>query len=691
MKIVTKKIMKIYVASIFTMVIFCFLFSVVVHAQTQGYSRSGSLNGLSGGNLTSDGLSSNSSVSGSGLDSSNSGGWTITDIKNTFGASLPTTPIQIGESNLNTPNQVQIYHPDPVYEKWVAEAKDIYQKYGGEGSEYENAITDVNQKYFGQDFALPPASYYSTENGTSKISVDVPINPSDSKSSGRSAKDKEILKYYNVEDTRVLSSDLQDQFLQIIHNYENTDENKKDYYKQVQPFLDAHNLCNDEELNMDRDCVNSFKRLSTVVGEPTNSTNNIDSLKSQYDAQLSKAESSSKIEERYGAAVIKNRLSSMIDTLQSEIDVKIREKGIIDAYKWALDNLNQLNNQVLTSSTDKSTDQIKLDKVTLAQKELTESDIIAQSLGYRPLAVDPVGNTGIIGKDMIKVLPAGVLPPLAEGDVVVSGAPTIATTHFNTTDKTEVRDTYYIVNKYAISNDYVLINTNNEIDIGGAKGKGSIVFDEDTVVTYNLVKKDNAVTYDTQKNVNGKFNFNFENSAVSGSMFAKIFNKIASTVTGNDAILGHLALRDYAKSPDITLAKFGTFAKDLSTSLSQEQKERSIYDYVNNELRSQNANVSSVSVNHTLEQAVALRQGVCRDKSAALEYALTVAGIPAARVISDSHIFVAVLNSDKTVNHYLDPMYYETYLPLQRSNVKMNQMIYNNYGKSNSPVTAPKP
>lgn len=68
-------------------------------------------------------------------------------------------------------------------------------------------------------------------------------------------------------------------------------------------------------------------------------------------------------------------------------------------------------------------------------------------------------------------------------------------------------------------------------------------------------------------------------------------------------------------------------------------------------------------------------QGVCRDKAAALEYALNAADIPAEEVITPQHVFVAVMNSDGTVNHYLDPMYYETYVSLQRSNISSGQLV----------------
>ena len=112
---------------------------------------------------------------------------------------------------------------------------------------------------------------------------------------------------------------------------------------------------------------------------------------------------------------------------------------------------------------------------------------------------------------------------------------------------------------------------------------------------------------------------------------------------------------------------------------------------MNNELRTQETSASIASIAHSLDEAVALGQGVCRDKATALEYGLEAAGIQAARVISDGHVFVAVLNQNGTVNHCLDPMYYETYLSLPRTSVKPDQIIYNNYNTHNAPVNVPSP
>ena len=100
---------------------------------------------------------------------------------------------------------------------------------------------------------------------------------------------------------------------------------------------------------------------------------------------------------------------------------------------------------------------------------------------------------------------------------------------------------------------------------------------------------------------------------------------------------------------------------------------------MNNNIKYQDPNASSITVAHSLEQAVTCGQGICRDKSVALEYGLEAAGISAARVVSNQHVFVAVLNSNGSVNHYLDPMYYENYVPLQRPSVSSSQIVNNNY------------
>ncbi len=99
---------------------------------------------------------------------------------------------------------------------------------------------------------------------------------------------------------------------------------------------------------------------------------------------------------------------------------------------------------------------------------------------------------------------------------------------------------------------------------------------------------------------------------------------------------------------------------------------------MNGKIKAADPDSTSYDDGHSLAEAVSCGQGVCRDKAPALVTALNAAGIPAAQVDVPVHTFVAVLKSDKSdgsVDHYLDPMQYETYLPLQRPSVKPYQLV----------------
>ncbi|MCX6752053.1 MAG: hypothetical protein NTZ87_00935 [Candidatus Nomurabacteria bacterium] len=584
-----------------------------VFAQTQGYKRDPNYRSLSGSgdNSGSNSGSGSGQTTGSGSNSGSNSTGGSSGGESALPPTSPTSPINYGNTPALTPIQIgephQVYHPDVNYNNWASEAQSAYQKYGGEGAQYDSAIKALNQKYWDGGMPLPPASYYTTEYGTPETGT--PNN------SDTYASDATIYAEYQ--------------------------DKLKTYFDAEQKWLDA-------------------------TGE---------------------------------GPVIELPLQNQMGIAdQDETDFFYANRAAIERYQSGKSNPVPTSNggQIQpTQPSDQPNNQPQQpDSVTIKQDTLTESDNIAQSLGFQPLAVDSSGSVGDI-----KIYEVGTLPPLGDGDVIVTGAPTKVTTTSNGVDSTKTIDTYYVVNKYALPDNYTLqAIIGGEINIGGEQkgeltGIGIPILDENNVSTYKLMIAGEALAKDAQYSADGIFNFDFNNSPsnISKNIIMELFDALATTVTGNDAIMGHISttMKENAIDFDVTLAKFGYFASDLSSdNLSQEQIERSIYDYVNNELKTQDPTASSISVSHNLDQAVALGQGICRDKATALEYGLEVAGISAARVISDSHIFVAVLNTDGSVNHYLDPMYYETYLPLPRTSVKPSQIINNNY--AGKPIITPR-
>ena len=187
---------------------------------------------------------------------------------------------------------------------------------------------------------------------------------------------------------------------------------------------------------------------------------------------------------------------------------------------------------------------------------------------------------------------------------------------------------------------------------------------------------------DARQDKSDVFLYDFSKTPIAESAVMSVVNSVLSTITQNDAILGSLSMRQYSENADATLSQFADYSRNLPKGLSERQIERSVYDYVNNTIKYADPDASQISLDHNLEQAVAAGQGVCRDKSVALEYGLDAVGISAARVVTPAHVFVAILNSDGTVNHYLDPMYYENYVPLQGSNIIPGQIIRDKYSFS---------
>jgi len=310
--------------------------------------------------------------------------------------------------------------------------------------------------------------------------------------------------------------------------------------------------------------------------------------------------------------------------------------------------------------------------------KVSENDWLAKVLNFRKVSVDREYSHGDIN-----VYSSDTLQNLGPGEVLVKGPSTLVPALGG--EYNEYKDTYYVADINKLPSGYVLSGA-GEINIGGVQKtegeSGLPVLDANNVPVYNIKTIDDAMAYDKQQDSSGIFKYDFKLTPVANSSLMSAINRVATAATSNEAIMGHITMNRYIKSPDTTLAQFGDFGKSVPMDLPDEQREKSVYDYVNKTIQYQDPFVSSVSAGHTLEEAVASGQGVCRDKAAALEYGLEAAGISAARVVTPSHVFVAVLNSDGSANHYLDPMYYENYVPLQRPNVTSGQIIHNNYTTS---------
>lgn len=295
----------------------------------------------------------------------------------------------------------------------------------------------------------------------------------------------------------------------------------------------------------------------------------------------------------------------------------------------------------------------------------TDNDIYAKNLDLKPIVVD-FESSLTVGQSTIKIYSPGVLPDLKPGEVLVQG---------KTSGK---KDSYYIVDKNNLPEGYVLSGI-GEINIGGSAKKdefGFTVLKEDRFVpVYDLKTKYDALLEDTRQSNKGIFKYDFYNKQKNDHIFMKVLNSILTTVTSNDAILMHIAMNQSLENADTTLAKFRDYGKTVSAqSSSQDQIERKIYDYVNNTIKYYYA-PDIIYSGHTLEQAVSCGQGVCRDKASALEYGLEAAGIQADKVITRSHVFIVVYDKQGNISHYLDPMYYESYLPLYRTNLTDDQII----------------
>ncbi len=313
----------------------------------------------------------------------------------------------------------------------------------------------------------------------------------------------------------------------------------------------------------------------------------------------------------------------------------------------------------------------------------SEVDKLAQALGLKPISAIATG-----GENGIYYYATDAIPALQSGQVLIKGDQLITETAKDgiygiTTYK--YQDNFYILDKNNLPNGYVLQGS-NMISPGGTNMYTSEGFfisasaNNKYIPVYNLMTEANALARENKANDNGVFTYNIANAGIPMTVLVKVYYGARLAISGNNSILSHSAMKSYSdpKNPPSRLAKFGNYGAVVAArNLSQADTEKAIYDYVNNVIQFKLPSMSKQSV---LINAIDTKSGVCRDKAPALEYGLAMAGIKTARVVSDQHVFVAVLKSDgKTVDHYLDPMYYETYLPLTRPSVKPNQIIYNQF------------
>lgn len=351
---------------------------------------------------------------------------------------------------------------------------------------------------------------------------------------------------------------------------------------------------------------------------------------------------------------------------------------IIDKYNTELKGIVTKGKEHSDNDTNKQNTQDKENPI--IPRVDTYNTKTAQQAGINKQVVLTRNDGSAIGD--IKVYPAGSLPKLAPGEVLIKGWLGEYASRIENGELVPMqKDTYFVANKNTLPEGYILQGV-GEINVGGMPQERGLAIElanldfKNYVPVYDIYTKADVIAMNNSTSMNGEFKFDFKELSTVFSKDSKtamqVVNSVLSTVTGNDAVMGHLAVKQYTKGSEKILSDFGTYGNALSKDLSMEQREKSVYKYVNEKIAYQ---YPEITASHSLEQAISCGQGVCRDKSAALEYALEAAGIQADEVIASKHVFVVVYNSDGKVDHYLDPMYYDTYIPLQRAKVDSDQII----------------
>ncbi len=263
---------------------------------------------------------------------------------------------------------------------------------------------------------------------------------------------------------------------------------------------------------------------------------------------------------------------------------------------------------------------------------------------------------------------AADIPSLNDGQVLVAGATTNNTDQPGQTQGGNT-DTYYIADKNNLPDNYVLSPASSLASSDGDYQPVFIVRDKATALSEDA-KADKNGDFSYASSVDPKLNNLGIDKIGQDSKLAEEFITVNTTRTSE--------LRTYNEHSGELLSGFRDYGASLPSDTSQADKEKAAYDYVNGKIVVGNDSSSSYDSGHSLAEAVSCGQGVCRDKAPALVTTLNAAGIPAAQVDVPGHTFVAVLNKDKndgSVDHYLDPTFYETYLPLQRPSVKPYQLF----------------
>ena len=521
--------------------------------------------------------------------------------------------------------------PDNVSGDWATQAADIYDEYGGEGPQFESAMSALENQF-------------KSTIGFTKDGNPVMLPPSTPLGSKQ-----------NTDSTNADSSMSMCYFCTIAPGGCTAEE--KAGYCSPEPKQSASGDASKGPTGSEDDSTSQLPPSTT----PNQQLQELVDQNVSLEQQLAAIPRTDEQEQQYVDIIQKYNSANALNAQNGDTSIS-SEMAVDKQFNTDISNLiqNISNAQAqVNASQEPVTQPATTPTPTItATPSQTQNDTIAQQLQLNPVAVDPGGFFGNVA-----LYPEGALPDLNTGDVLVRGASSVSDGN--------IQDNYYVVNKYALPSGYVLQGS-GEINIGGTP---ALVEDAGNVPLYNLIPMATAMAADAKEAANGVFSYNFSQTPVANVGVMEVLNSVMTTVTGNDAIMSHLTANSYASGAQDTLAQFTDYAKNLSPDLSETQVEKSIYDYVNNTIQTEDPSASSISLAHNLQQAVDSGQGVCRDKAAALEYALNAADIPAEEVITPQHVFVAVMNSDGTVNHYLDPMYYETYVSLQRSNISSGQLV----------------
>jgi hypothetical protein len=362
---------------------------------------------------------------------------------------------------------------------------------------------------------------------------------------------------------------------------------------------------------------------------------------------------------------------------------KLTQEACVEKYDAIESSLRKIHESIVKGTYQKET-RYANDLFNMSLDERLNNESIAMGLGAKKIEV-----SSDYGLGSIKSYNSADIPDLGENEVLIKGASRV----IDTEDSPGYRivDTYYVSNIADIPKNYTLapsgmINRLSDVEPED-RGEYPELNENGYIPVYKIDSGNKMLDSDLELDKKGIFSFNFENTEMSKSIIGRVANYWNTFWSGgNDAISGHIAQKIYSENAATTLKQFGDYGRSVSSQLPQADREAKIYNYVNKNIVFHDAltidGTHSISISHSLEQAVASKEGVCRDKAAALEYTLEANGIKANRVVSDNHVFVAVLKPDGKVDHYLDPTYYETYLPLSRPNVKPNQLIPNTYGKN---------